>query len=81
MCKANGIRYAALGNLVARAVVLLAGTAYIWGALASETIVPKVETTLRVGILETVGRLSSAETFLPTIAYLRKRLADDGISL
>lgn len=81
MCKANGIRYAALGNLVARAIVLVTGTACVFGVLAAETIVPKVETTLRVGILETVGRLSSAETFLPTIAYLRKRLADDGISL
>ena len=36
---------------------------------------------MRVGILDTVGELSSTETFLPTIAYLRERLAEDGISL
>ena len=36
---------------------------------------------VRVGILETVGRLTSAETFLPTINYLRKELALEGAEL
>lgn len=81
MHKANGVRRAALRSFVARAVVLLTGTACVFGVLASEASVPKVETTLRVGILDTVGELSSTETFLPTIAYLRERLAEDGISL